>query len=104
MAQRPSLVPHRNSGYDPYATRYDTRVRCGVCGWAGIDPEKWQEPERQVFSVVTTGSTYAPDTGDTVEDLADIDEKNETQYGVHAGCPHCGSPRWADGSAPDLKW
>lgn len=27
-----------------------------------------------------------------------------TQWGVHAGCPFCGSPNWAWANCPDLRW
>ncbi len=105
MSHQPRLVPHRNAGYDPWAVKVDWRWRCTVCGFAGIDPERWQEPEKQVFAAVTSGSTYAPTVGDTVEELVTgIDLVVETQYGTFAGCPHCGSPNWAFGSAPDLRW
>jgi len=95
---------HANAGYNSWEVRVDWRWRCTVCGFAGIDPEVWQEPEQEVFSLATTGTTYQIPTGTPVEGLSVVDRTVEKQIGVHAGCPFCGSPNWAFGSAPDLRW
>lgn len=103
MKRTPHLRRFRSDGYNPHETRIDSRVRCSVCGFAGIDPEKWQEPEQAQFSIQTTGTTYQVPVGTTVEELATaVDRTTETVYGIYSGCPLCGSPNWASGSAPDL--
>ena len=103
MKRTPHLRHFRSDGYNPHETRIDSRVRCSVCGFAGIDPEKWQEPEQAQFSIQTTGTTYQVPVGTTVEELATaVDRTTETVYGIYSGCPLCGSPNWASGSAPDL--
>src|SRR3990167_4985714 len=103
MKQTPHLQRHRSSGYDPYETKVDVRVRCSVCGFKGIDPAKWQEPEQAQFTTTTTGTTYRIPVGTTVEEMATaIDRTTEVAYGGHSGCPLCGSPNWAAGSAPAL--
>lgn len=105
MYHRPHIQRYTSRGYDPWETRIDRRVRCNVCGFAGIDPETWQEPDKALFAISQSGDTYAPDAGSTVEEIAaNVDVLTETQYATRAGCPFCGSPRWADGSAPGLKW
>ena len=104
MARVPHLRPYSNQAYNPWETRVDWRWRCSVCGFAGIDPEVTQEPEQEVFSTITTGTTYTVATGTPVEGLATIDLNVFTQWGVHTSCPFCGSPNWAFGSAPDLLW
>lgn len=56
-----------------------------------------------VFSIVTTGTTYAiPATGSFEAKLTAVNRTTEARYGTFAGCPLCGSPNWAFGSAPDL--
>ena len=103
MRQTPHLHRHRSSGYNPHETKADFRVRCSVCRFAGIDPEKWQQPEQAVFSIVTTGTTYQIPVGTTVEEMATaIDRTTDVVYGLYSGCPLCGSPLWTSGSAPDL--
>ena len=105
MSHTPHLQRHRNAAYDPHETKVDLRVRCAVCGFAGIDPLKWQELEEASLTVVTTGTTYAIPAGTAVESIAStVDVTKVTNIGTYSGCPFCGSPRWADGSAPDLRW
>lgn len=84
---------YQNAAYDPWATKVDERVPCTICGFP-IDPERWQHPEKAVYEIVTTGTTYAPPTGTPVEDLGVADKRVETRYALYAGCPLCGSPNW----------
>lgn len=94
-----------NEDYDPHYTRTDLRVECAVCGFAGIDPERTGSPEIAPFTLRVTGSTYAIPVGTPADRISQVvDKEVETVYGAYATCPFCGSPRWADGSAPDLKW
>lgn len=103
--RRPHISRHRNANYDPNYSRWDERVQCSVCGFRGIDPQRVQEPEKAVFTIVQTGSTYQPDAGTPVDDLGStVDVQTERQIAAGSGCPFCGSPRWRDGSAPDLRW
>lgn len=74
-----------------------------MCGFSGIDPEKWQEVEQALFTTTTTGTVYQIPVGTTVEEMdTAIDRTTAVEYGTYAGCPLCGSPNWATGSAPDL--
>ena len=103
MKQTPHLHRYRNAGYNPHETKVDLRWRCSVCGFAGIDPERWQEPEQAQFTITTTGTTYQIPVGTTVEGLATaIDRTTAVEYGTYSGCALCGSPNWSWGSAPDL--
>ena len=78
---RPTLVPHENYGYDPWATKQDVRIRCSVCGWAGIDPLSLVEPEEAVFQIITTGSVYQAPAGTPADQLSNfIDKTTETRY------------------------
>ncbi len=103
MARRAGMTAYRNQDYDPEYTRPDARIRCSVCSFAGVDPYNTQEPEKAVIAIETTGTTYVPTVGDTVEELGDLDKKTVTEGAARAGCPFCFSPRWADGSAPDIR-
>ena len=103
MNRQPRLVKHPNYAYDPWYTRPDFFVSCSVCGFRGIDVERWQEPEQEVFTMEETGTTYAVPAGTPVEGLSAIDVVVFKNTGTYAGCPLCGSPNWASGSAPDLK-
>lgn len=88
MKRTPHLQRYRSNGYNPHETKVDLRVRCSVCGFAGIDPEKWQEPEQAQYTIVTTGTTYQIPVGTTVEELATaIDRTTEVKYGIYSGCP-----------------
>ena len=102
MDRRNRFRTYRNAAYDPWATRVDMRVQCSVCGFAGIDPERWQEPDMAVYTIETTGTTYQLPVGTPVEELGDADKRIETRYATYAGCPLCGSPAWGWGTAPDL--
>ncbi len=105
MATKPRMQRYPSWGYNPWETKQDERYRCSVCGFAGIDPIVTQEPEQQSFTTVTTGSTYIIPTGTSVDDLDTVlDLDTFTQEGARAGCPFCGSPLWAYGTAPDLQW
>lgn len=99
----PHLQPHANVSYDPYVDRQEMPVRCSVCGFAGIDATKWQEPEEATFTTVTTGTTYQPPAGTAIDQLANvIDKTTEIRYIPFASCPQCGAANWAYGYAPDL--
>ena len=103
MKQTPHLYRHRSSGYNPFEVKTEWFVSCSVCGFKGIDSTKWQQPEQAQFSIVTTGTTYQIPVGTTVEEMATaIDRTTAVNYGMYSGCPLCGSPNWAAGSAPDL--
>jgi rubredoxin len=102
--QKSHLTRYPNADYNPFESRVETFFSCSVCGFKGIDAEKWHEPEQAVFSTETTGSTYIIPAGTAVEGLSAIDKKVFTQVGSHAACPFCGSPNWSFGSAPDLLW
>lgn len=103
MKQTPRLHRYRNAGYNPQETRVDWRWSCNICGFRGIDPERWQEPEQALFTTTTTGMTYQIPVGTTVEEMATaIDRTTAVTYGIYNGCPLCGSPNWSFGSAPDL--
>jgi hypothetical protein len=104
MASRPRMRSHQNYGYNPWETKVDNLVRCSVCGFAGIDTETTQEPEQAVFSQTTTGTVYEIPTGTPVEGLSVRDKDVFTELGANSGCPFCGSPNWAFGTAPDLLW
>ncbi len=100
---RPRLVTYPSYGYNPYETQVDLRVRCSVCGFAGIDPVRTSEPEQAVFTTVKTGTVYQIPVGTPADQLA-MNLDSFTQVGSRSGCPFCGSPDWAFGSAPDLQW
>lgn len=102
--RQPHLDRYTNKDYNPWEQRVDWRWRCSVCGFSGIDPELTQEPEQAVWSQTITGTTYIIPSGTPIEDLDTIDKDVFTQVGAHSGCPFCGSPNWAFGSAPDLLW
>lgn len=85
MGHVPHLRASRSVGYDPWHTRVDERIHCSVCGFAGINPDQQQEPERAQFTIVTTGTTYAVPAGTPVEDMALADLRTETQIPVGAG-------------------
>lgn len=105
MASKSHLQRYPSAGYDPWYTRNDERVRCSVCGFAGIDSIATQEPEQQSFTTVVTGTTYIIPVGTAASGLgAVLDKATFTQEGARAGCPFCGSPNWAFGSAQDLYW
>lgn len=105
MSRRtPHLDPHVNAAYNPWETKVEYFVDCTVCGFRGIDAEKWQEPEQEVITFRTSGFTYAVPAGTPVEGLSVIDLNVFKETPAYAGCPFCGSPNWAWGSAPDLRW
>lgn len=93
-------VRHYNYNYDPYETKLDLRVHCSVCDFGGIDPERTQEPDRAPGHLVTTGTTYHPGFN-AYDDPPD--KQVYTEIPRFSACPFCGSPRWTDGNAPDLK-
>lgn len=101
MPTRPRLVRHVSYGYDPYEVREDHRVSCSVCGFNGIDPLRTAEPDQSPFTLTTTGTVYQPEPG---QSLSVIDKEVTTEYPAYGCCPLCGSPAWAWGSAPDLRW
>lgn len=104
MSYTPHMRRRENAAYSPYETRVDYRWRCSICGFAGIDPEKWQEPDTAVFSTTTTGTVYQIPVGTPVNGLGVVNRATETVVGTYSGCPHCGSPAWSWGYAPDLRW
>lgn len=101
MPTRPRIVKHYNYAYNPYEVKEDFRISCSVCGFSGIDPLRTSEPEQASFTLVVTGSVYQPEPG---QPLTVIDKEVTTVYPQGACCAFCGSPNWAWGSAPDLKW
>jgi len=58
-----------NGAYNPWETRVDIRIRCSVCGFAGIDPETFQEPEQAVLTAETTGTYTRMAAGTPVEEI-----------------------------------
>ena len=106
MRRQPRLIKHENSAYNPWEQRVDLRWRCNICGFAGIDPERFNESERAVFTVETTGTTYQPPAGTAVDQLGSvIDATTFNNVGAPgASCPFCGAARVFDGSAGDLLW
>jgi predicted RNA-binding Zn-ribbon protein involved in translation (DUF1610 family) len=103
MNRRQTLRPYQNAGYDPYVDRQEEPVSCSVCGFKGIDAERWTDPEEAVFEVITTGTTYQPPAGTPVDQLGSvIDKTTEVRYIAYQSCPHCGAANWGSGSAPDL--
>jgi hypothetical protein len=87
MRSRPRVVAYKNSNYNPFETRVDILARCTVCGFAGIDYEKTQEPEKAVFTQVVTGTVYQIPVGTPVEGLGIVDKDVFTQVGAYSGCP-----------------
>lgn len=75
--------------------RDEDRVRCSVCGFAGVDVDKQKFSETTQTSYTTTGTTY------DAHDVADIDL--EVSITVGSGCcPFCGTSRVLDGRRGDL--
>src|SRR5258706_10921082 len=105
MESKPHMRRYPSDGYDPSRTRDDIRYRCTVCGFTGIDGVTTQEPEQAVFSLATTGTTYAIPAGTSVDNLHTVIDKTAVNnVGARAGCPFCGSPNWAWASEPSLRW
>lgn len=101
MPTRPRLVKYINYAYNPQEVKEDYRVSCSVCGFNGIDPIRTAEPEVAPFSLVITGTVYQPEPG---QSLDVIDKEVTREIPAFSACPFCGSPDWAFGQAPDLKW
>src|SRR5258706_14566921 len=102
MESKPHMRRYPSDGYDPSFTRDDIRYRCTVCGFTGIDGVTTQEPVQAVFSLATTGTTYAIPAGTSVDNLhTAIDKTAVNNDGARAGC-HCGRSAtcaWASDSA-----
>ena len=89
MALRPHHIRYPVEGYDPDATRIERFVSCTVCGFAGIDLERWTDS----LDVAPISFETDAETGRTV-----------TSVPAFAACPFCHSPNFNGGSAPDLRW
>lgn len=100
---RPHQRKWRSEGYNPFEMRTETYVRCAICGFAGIDAERTNEPEIAPGQQVTTGTVYQVPVGASADQLPTLlDQETITIIPKRSACAFCGSPAWAWGSAPDL--
>lgn len=80
---------YTNYSFNPYETKQEYFVRCTVCGWAGIDLERYQSP---------------PDIAPIAFEVDEESGRTVTTVAAFAACPFCHSPRYDGGTAPDLLW
>lgn len=97
---RPRYREYRGPGT---AAQDENRVRCSVCGFAGISPQA--EPGESMnnegsVSIAVTGSTYVwntvPGTSRAI-DVSAQDLEAVVTPDSNRACPDCGAERFLDG-------